>query len=316
MSGGGGAGGFIASRDDPAVRARIPDAAPQHLRDRRRRARVRHRPLRADVVRQPRGGQRLDGELGLPLGDRQRRVHVVDGADGFAELGRLILARSHYAARRLGAIDGVRDPLPGGILQGVRRRLRRRRQDRGRDQHAPTPAAGSSVGTTSPATSPGSGRARCTASPRFTRRSTSTGWPWRSPRRSRDAPPLPRGRLGRAARDGDGRSRSPRCCLRPARAGRGVGGRRRRGTRADPHVAIGAADAAGALGAGGAAPLSPPLAGDARNDGREPVRDVHDEVQPARSQPRSRRGPRSRSCIPTKTARRCRASSSSSTGST
>ena len=37
------------------------------------RARVRHRALRPDVVRHARGGQRLDGQLGLPVGDRERR---------------------------------------------------------------------------------------------------------------------------------------------------------------------------------------------------------------------------------------------------
>ena len=66
----------------PALRARVPDAAAQHLRDGRRRARLRDRALRADLVRQPRGGQRLDGQLGLPVGGRERRLHVADGAGG------------------------------------------------------------------------------------------------------------------------------------------------------------------------------------------------------------------------------------------
>ena len=61
------------------------------------------------------------------------------GPEGFAELGRLIIARSHYAARRLGEIDGVRDRLPRRLLQGVRRRLRRHREDRRRGQRAPSP---------------------------------------------------------------------------------------------------------------------------------------------------------------------------------
>ena len=51
------------------------------------------------------------------------------GPEGFAEVGRLIIARSHYAARRLAEIDGVRILFPRGLLQGVRRRLRRDRQD-------------------------------------------------------------------------------------------------------------------------------------------------------------------------------------------
>jgi glycine dehydrogenase subunit 1 len=39
------------------------------------------------------------------------------GPDGFAEVGRLILARSHYAARRLGGIDGVRVVFPEGFFK-------------------------------------------------------------------------------------------------------------------------------------------------------------------------------------------------------
>ena len=45
-------------------------------------------------------------------------------------------------------------------------------------------------------------------------------------------------------------------------------------------------DAARAVGARGAAPLPAPLAGDARDDRRQPLRHLHDEVQPARSRPR------------------------------
>ena len=39
------------------------------------------------------------------------------GPEGFAELGRLIIARSHYAARRLAAIDGRRDRFPAGFFK-------------------------------------------------------------------------------------------------------------------------------------------------------------------------------------------------------
>jgi glycine dehydrogenase subunit 1 len=39
------------------------------------------------------------------------------GPEGFAEVGRLILARSHYAARRLGEIDGVRVLFPRGFFK-------------------------------------------------------------------------------------------------------------------------------------------------------------------------------------------------------
>ena len=46
------------------------------------RARLRDRPVRADLVRQPRGGQRLDGQLGLPVGGRERRLPGADGPGG------------------------------------------------------------------------------------------------------------------------------------------------------------------------------------------------------------------------------------------
>jgi glycine dehydrogenase subunit 1 len=39
------------------------------------------------------------------------------GSQGFAELGRLILARSHYAARRLAEIGGVRVVFPHGFFK-------------------------------------------------------------------------------------------------------------------------------------------------------------------------------------------------------
>ncbi len=52
MNGGGGAGGFIASRDEERYAARVPDVAGEHLRDDRTwRTRFRHFALRADLVR-------------------------------------------------------------------------------------------------------------------------------------------------------------------------------------------------------------------------------------------------------------------------
>src|SRR6185295_3933421 len=39
------------------------------------------------------------------------------GPEGFAELGRLIIGRSHYAARRLAAIDGVSVFAPIGFFK-------------------------------------------------------------------------------------------------------------------------------------------------------------------------------------------------------
>ena len=39
------------------------------------------------------------------------------GPEGFAELGRLILGRSHYAARKLAEIDGVEVVFPQGFFK-------------------------------------------------------------------------------------------------------------------------------------------------------------------------------------------------------
>ena len=112
-----------------ALRARVPDAAAQHLRDDRPgRARVRDRALRADLVRQPRGGQRLDGQLGLPLGGRERRLHVADGARGL---------------RGGGPADHRPQPLRGPAAGGDRRRANRvprRASSRSSSSTSPAPA--------------------------------------------------------------------------------------------------------------------------------------------------------------------------------
>ena len=142
MSGGGGAGGFIATRDEPRYAHEYPTLAAQHLRDGRGRARLRDRPLRADVVRQPRGGQRLDGQLRLPLGGRERRLHVADGAGGLRG-GRPADHRPQPLRGPAPGRDRRRaDRLPRRVLQGVRRRLRRHRQDRRRGQPRPPLARG------------------------------------------------------------------------------------------------------------------------------------------------------------------------------
>ncbi len=144
------------------------------------------------------------------------------GPEGFAELGRLIIARSHYAARRLAEIDGVRIVFPEGFFKEfvvdfgatgktvaeVNRRLRATRHLRGQGPVARLSGARAE-------------RALLRHRDAHAGRS-STGSPLRWRRWSRDAAALPRGRLGRAARDGDGRPRPPRCRLRRGRAGRSL----------------------------------------------------------------------------------------------
>ncbi len=60
MSAGGGVGGFIATRDEERYAHQYPTLNVSIAETSRRRARLRNRSLRADLVRQPRGGQRLD----------------------------------------------------------------------------------------------------------------------------------------------------------------------------------------------------------------------------------------------------------------
>ncbi len=110
-----------------------------------------------------------------------------------------------------------------------------------------------------------------------------------------DAAQVPRPGVGRAAGDGDGRPRSSR--LRGA--ARGGGDRAGNGVVSDlipPGLAPrGAARSAGDVGVRCSTPLPASVAGDARDDRHQPLRHLHDEVQPAgqrgaRRAGRARRG--------------------------
>ena len=133
MNCGGGVGGFIATRDEERyVREyqRLPRLASP-----RRAAPGEYgfgaRLVAPDLLRHARGRQGLDRQLGLSLGHRRTpSTWRCSGREGFRELGELIIARAHYAARRLGEIKGVTRPLRRRLLQGVRRQLRRHRQAR------------------------------------------------------------------------------------------------------------------------------------------------------------------------------------------
>ena len=117
MSGGGGAGGFIATRDDPRYAHEYPTlllsisetVAGEH-------------GFGIALFEQTSYGSREDGNdwtgNSVYLWAVANAVYMsLMGPEGFAEVGRLILARSHYAAGRLGEIDGVRVLFPGGFFK-------------------------------------------------------------------------------------------------------------------------------------------------------------------------------------------------------
>ena len=117
MSCGGGAGGFIASRDDPRYAREYPTlllsiaetVAGEH-------------GFGIALFEQTSYGSREDGNdwtgNSVYLWAVANAAYMsLMGPEGFAEVGRLILARSHYAARRLGEIEGVRVVFPEGFFK-------------------------------------------------------------------------------------------------------------------------------------------------------------------------------------------------------
>src|SRR6185369_3700471 len=118
MNAGGGVGGFIATRDDeryarqyPTLQVSICDTLVPG-----------ERSFGMTLFHQTSYGSREDGNDWT--GNSVYLWAVVNaaymslmGPEGFAEVGRLILARSHYAARRLGEIDGVRVVFPQGFFK-------------------------------------------------------------------------------------------------------------------------------------------------------------------------------------------------------
>ena len=117
MSCGGGAGGFIASRDDPRYAREYPTlllsiaetVAGEH-------------GFGISLFEQTSYGSREDGNdwtgNSVYLWAVANAAYMsLMGPEGFAEVGRLILARSHYAARRLAQIDGVRIVFPNGFFK-------------------------------------------------------------------------------------------------------------------------------------------------------------------------------------------------------
>jgi glycine dehydrogenase subunit 1 len=117
MSCGGGAGGFIATRDDPRYAHEYPTlllsisetVAGEH-------------GFGIALFEQTSYGSREEGNdwtgNSVYLWAVANAVYMsLLGPEGFAELGGLIIARSHYAARRLEEIDGLRVVFPDGFFK-------------------------------------------------------------------------------------------------------------------------------------------------------------------------------------------------------
>jgi len=117
MSCGGGAGGFIATRDDPRYAHEYPTLLLSYSET----VEGEH-GFGIALFEQTSYGSREEGNdwtgNSVYLWAVANAVYMsLLGPEGFAEVGRLIIARSHYAARRLAGIDGVRVVFPEGFFK-------------------------------------------------------------------------------------------------------------------------------------------------------------------------------------------------------
>lgn len=117
MSCGGGAGGFIATRDEPRYAHQYPTlllSISETIAG--------ERGFGIALFEQTSYGSREEGNdwtgNSVYLWAVANAAYMsLLGPEGFAEVGRLVIARSHYAARRLAEIDGVRIVFPDGFFK-------------------------------------------------------------------------------------------------------------------------------------------------------------------------------------------------------
>jgi glycine cleavage system P protein (glycine dehydrogenase) subunit 1 len=117
MSAGGGAGGFIATRDEPRYAHQYPTLNLSIAE-----TTAGEYGFSMTLFHQTSYGLREEGN---DWTGNSVYLHAVAnaaymammGPEGFAELGRLVIGRSHYAARRLAAIDGVSVRAQGGFFK-------------------------------------------------------------------------------------------------------------------------------------------------------------------------------------------------------
>jgi glycine dehydrogenase subunit 1 len=117
MSCGGGAGGFIATRDDPRYAHEYPTLLLSYSE-----TVAGEHGFGIALFEQTSYGSREEGNdwtgNSVYLWAVANAVYLsLMGPDGFMELGRLIIARSHYAAHRLAEIEGVRIAFPNSFFK-------------------------------------------------------------------------------------------------------------------------------------------------------------------------------------------------------
>ena len=321
MNCGGGIGGFIASARRGALRARVPDAADQHHRHDDPGERGFGLSLfAADLLRLARRRARTGPATRSTCGRSPTpSTWRCSGPQGFRELGELILQRSHYAAqlaRRDARACGSRFPA-GFFKEFVVTSTDGRRSREVNAGSARAPA--SSAARTSRRDFPELGQSalycvtevhtkadidRLAERARGGRRHDAGSARYHAA--VWDEPLIME--MGHPGRRGLVFPRpSPRCAMPSATRrtwSRTACGARRRPTLpelSEPEVLRHYLH------------LSQETLG---HDGHQPLRHLHDEVQPAASARRSPRAPSSPSCTRTRTRRRCRACSRSSTAST
>ena len=158
MYAGGGVGGFIASRDEE----RFAREYPTLLISITGTTKPGERGFGLSLAHQTSYGMRDQGKdwtgNSVYLWAIVNAVYMaLLGPEGFRELGELILHRSHYAAKRLAAVPGVRVAFPSGFfkelvvsfegrtVREVNAALRERRIFGGRDLSADFPELGQSA---------------------------------------------------------------------------------------------------------------------------------------------------------------------------
>ena len=164
MNGGGGAGGFIASRDEERYAREYPTLQVSICET----TEPGERGFGISLFEQTSYGAREEGN---DWTGNSVYMWAIANAAFMAAWGRRgsprwapsILQRSHYAAARLASVPGVSVRFPDGFFREFVVDFTRDGPAGGRDQRRPSASAGSSAASTCRARSPSSGSAPCTA---------------------------------------------------------------------------------------------------------------------------------------------------------